>query len=180
MVPAHHVHDAILRQIGSSVPGTDPRQLRSLAWAVTGASLEQDARLARQALVLDGPQPMAARVCRLERLLDGPLDHLAFYEAVVRPHLERWNGRTAWIVLDSCAIRRRSWFVRLGLCYRRRSIPVSWRTCPGDSPTVGFDVYRDLLERADRHQSADPGPPVAVVPARQGSSIVSGSLPAKV
>jgi hypothetical protein len=149
MSPGREAYDAIVREIGNSAPGTDPRHVRSLAWAVTGAVLEQDARLARQALVFESPDLMAGRVRRIERLLDGSLDHRSLYAAVLRSHLHRWNGLTAWLVLDTCAIRRTCWFVRLGLCYRRRSIPVAWRAYPGDSPMVGFDVYREVLETAD-------------------------------
>lgn len=47
-------------------------------------------------------------------------------------------------------VRGSAWFVRLGLCYRRRAIPIAWRAYPGNSAMVGFDVYRQVLEQADR------------------------------
>jgi hypothetical protein len=147
---ARHAHDTILRDIGQLRPAEDLRRLHTLAWATAGTVLEQDARLARQALVLDAPDDMGARLRRLERLLSGGLDPHRFYDAVLRPHLHRWQGRTAWLVLDTSALRGNSWFVRLGLCYRHRAIPISWRTYSTRSATVRFDVYRQVLEQADQ------------------------------
>lgn len=150
MAVARLTYDTILGQTREVAPWEDLRRLRTLAWAISGVVLEQDARLARQALVFDRPDSMLARVRRLERLLDSSLDPHRLYDAVIGPHLDRWNGRTAWLVLDTSAIRGSAWFVRLGLCYRRRAIPIAWRAYSGNSAMVGFDVYRQVLEQADR------------------------------
>lgn len=112
--------------------------------------MEQDARIARQALAFDAPEAMDARVRRMERLLDSMLDPHRLYGSVLQPHLTRWNGRTAWLALDTSSLRDRAWFVRLGLCYRQRAIPIAWRAYP-DAPTlIGFPIvlpsaHRDRL-----------------------------------
>jgi hypothetical protein len=91
--------------------------LRTLAWAVTGLVLEQDARIARQTVAFDAPEAMDARVRRMERLLDSMLDPHRLYGSILQPHLTRWNGRTAWLALDTSSLRDCSRRVhhRLGL-----------------------------------------------------------------
>jgi hypothetical protein len=145
---AREAHDSVFRDLCQLAPWQDVRRLDTLADAVAGLILEQDARLSRQALAFQHPKTMPGRVRRLLRLLDAPFDRQRLYGAVLEPHLHRWQDRTAWMVLDTSSIRGRVYFVRLGLCYRRRTIPVAWLTYAGHSSTVPFATYVGLLRQA--------------------------------
>lgn len=144
------VYNRVLRRLAPKAGGADKRSLQSLAWLVSGMTLEHDVRLERIALAMSGAPTLAGRVRRLRRCLDGAVDVQGIYQRLIADDARWWHVGRVFVVLDTTSVGGRLYFVRLALCHASRALPLAWRTYEGRSATIGFGDYQPLLEAADR------------------------------
>ena len=104
------------------------------AWAPYGVSRARDAQ---------------STVRRFRRWLDNDkIEVLALYGPLMQQALAEWGEQALYVALDTSMLWNTSCLIRLSVLYRGRAVPLVWCVLQHGSAQVGFEAYRELLDRA--------------------------------
>jgi hypothetical protein len=133
-----------LQQIGV---GPSKPQLTNLALWCQGLATSPDCHLTNVALGLPIPGQRTNLVQRLRRFLDqGLLSWTNSYGHLVRHIFAHWQGCEVVLVMDRTDLGQRISILTLGVAYRKRLLPMTWRILPfgGTGETVQKDLLRQI------------------------------------
>jgi hypothetical protein len=71
--------------------------------------------------------------------LDGPL---------IQPALAQWGEHVLYLALDTSMLWNTYCMIRISVLSRGRAIPLVWWVLEPGSAQVGYDTYKDLLDKA--------------------------------
>lgn len=140
-----------LRAVG--LPATRP-QLYDLALLCYALAFSSSCHLASLALLLPLTGQRESLVQRLRRYLKNPrLSPVQCYAPVMHYILSHWSGREICLVLDRTDIQDRWSILLLGVCYRRRVLPLTWQVLRFGG--TGAAEQLPLLQRVQPHLPAN-------------------------
>ena len=132
-----------LQQIGLEL---SKPQLTNLALWSHGLATSPDCHLTNVALGLPVPGQRVNLVQRLRRFLDHEqLSWARVYGHLVRHLLTTWQGREVALVMDRTDLGQRWSILTLGVAYRKRLLPMTWRILPFGG--TGEAVQKMLLSQ---------------------------------
>jgi hypothetical protein len=129
----------------------DLRHLYVLAWAVVGLCLTETVNFNKWGEVVINLATYASSHQRYFQrwLKNGRIKPLKLYYPLLRVALSAWSAaQTLYLALDVSELKNGYILIRLGLIYRGRTIPVSWRVLKHNSASVGYKEYKILLKQA--------------------------------
>src|SRR5262245_37529108 len=88
-------------------------------------------------------------VRRLRRCVDNDkIDILSLNGPLTQQALAEWGEQALYGALDTSMLWNTCCLIRLSLIYRARAVPLVWCVRQHGSAQVGFEAYRELLDRA--------------------------------
>lgn len=121
-------------------------ELTNLALWCHGLATSPDCHLTNVALGLPIPGQRDNLVQRLRRFLDHePPSWSGGYGHLVRHIFANWQGSEVALVMDRTDLGQRWSILTLGVAYRKRLLPMTWRILPFGG--TGEDVQKQLLSQ---------------------------------
>lgn len=121
-------------------------ELTNLALWCHGLATSPDCHLTNVALGLPIPGQRDSLVQRLRRFLDHePPSWSGGYSHLVRHIFANWHGSEVALVMDRTDLGQRWSILTLGVAYRKRLLPMTWRILPFGG--TGEDVQKQLLSQ---------------------------------
>lgn len=144
------LYDTLVRVLRQHRKWLDIRHLKTLAWMMVGliqsGSISLDAWVP---YVHSRATYAQSTVRRFRRWLDNPrieVHHL--YGPLMQQALSEWGHYVLYLALDTTLLWNKYCMVRISVIYRGRAIPVVWQVLEHSSSSVGYEVYRNLLDTA--------------------------------
>ena len=72
----------------------------------------------------------------------------ALYGPLLQQALAEWGEQALYVALDTSMLWNTYCLIRLSVIYRGRAVPLVWCVLEHGSAQVGFETYRELLDRA--------------------------------
>ena len=121
-------------------------QLTNLALWCQGLATSPDCHLTNVALGLPIPGQRTSLVQRLRRFLDHEsLSWSRSYAPLVQHLMDNWHGREVALVMDRTDLGHSWSILTLGVAYRKRLLPLTWRILPFGG--TGEEVQKRLLSQ---------------------------------
>jgi hypothetical protein len=141
-------HSRILRVVRQANPHENYRRQRVFAWAVTALVVCGSPLLSKWLTVISGKAKAKSKLRRLLRWLNNErVDVGAYYRPFIQKALSAWSGRQIILAIDGTSVRDDCVVCRVALIYRRRAIPLVWKTLDSRSHSIAYSRYIDLLEQ---------------------------------
>lgn len=154
MTDSLQLYGTLLRAFCEYIPRHifgDVRRLMVLAWAVVGLCLTKTVNFNLWGEVVIGQaQYASSHQRRFQRLLKNKrVKPVKYYAPLLRAALRTWSReQTLYLALDVSILPKGYILIRLGLIYRGRAIPVTWRVMKHPSATVSYKDYKLVLKQA--------------------------------
>lgn len=128
----------------------DARHLQTLAWMMVGLIESGLISLTAWAPTVVGRARYAqSTVRRFRRWLDNErIEVGSLYGPLIQQALSQWGKDRLYLALDTSMLWGIYCMVRISVIYRGRAIPLVWDVREHASSLVGYESYRDLLDRA--------------------------------
>ena len=127
----------------------DVRRLYVLAWAVIGVILTQSISLSEWGEVVQSrAEKAASHQKRFARWMKNEkVDAFKFYKPLIANQLKNWPKNSRFrIAIDTSVLPNDLLLIRIGLIYRGRAIPLTWKVILHKSATISYETYEPLLE----------------------------------
>ena len=149
MENAPTVYHTLTRILGQTRTWLDKRHYQTLAWMITGLLASKAVSLTEWAdYTLSRAQYAQSTVRRFARWLQNERIQVhELYAPIIRQAIAEWGETTLYLALDTSQIWKQFRIIRVSLVFRGRAIPLAWKVIIHDSSTVGFETYRDVLDR---------------------------------
>ena len=86
---------------------------------------------------------------RFRRWLDNDkIEVFSLYGPLIQHALTQWGEHVLYVALDTSMLWNTYCMIRLSVIYRGRAIPLVWLVLEHGSAQVGYDAYKDLLDKA--------------------------------
>ena len=86
---------------------------------------------------------------RFRRWLDNDkIEVCSLYGPLIQPALAQWGEHVLYVALDTSMLWNTYCMIRIAVIYRGRAIPLVWLVREHGSAQVGYDAYKDLLDKA--------------------------------
>jgi hypothetical protein len=142
-----HLQRKMVQQLQAVGMQISQPQLVNLALWSQGLASSRDCHLPNLALRLPVNGRRKHLVQRLRRfLLQGRLGWVRSYGALVQHLFTNWQGREVALVMDRTDLGQQWSILLLGVAYRKRLLPLSWRILPfgGTSASVQISLLRQV------------------------------------
>ena len=145
-----HLYDTLVHVLSQHAKWLDQRHLKTLAWMMVGLMHSGWISLTAWApYVVSRAQDAQSTVRRFRRWLDNDkIDVVALYGPLMQQALAEWGEQVLSVALDTSMLWQTYCLMRLSVIYRGRAVPLVWCVLEHGSAQVGFETYRELLERA--------------------------------
>ena len=145
-----HLYDTLVHVLSQHAKWVDQRHLKTLAWMMVG--LIQSGWISLTAwppYVVSRARDAQSTVRRFRRWLDNDkIDVLSLYGPLLQQALAEWGEQALYVALDTSMLWNTYCLIRLSVIYRGRAVPLVWCVLEHRSAQVGFETYRELLDRA--------------------------------
>ena len=145
-----HLYDTLVHVLSQHAKWVDQRHLKTLAWMMVG--LIQSGWISLTAwppYVVSRARDAQSTVRRFRRWLDNDkIDVLSLYGPLLQQALAEWGEQALYVALDTSMLWNTYCLIRLSVIYRGRAVPLVWCVLEHGSAQVGFETYRELLDRA--------------------------------
>lgn len=145
-----HLYDTLVHVLSQHAKWVDQRHLKTLAWMMVG--LIQSGWISLTAwppYVVSRARDAQSTVRRFRRWLDNDkIDVLSLYGPLMQQALVEWGEQALYVALDTSMLWNTYCLIRLSVIYRGRAVPLVWCVLEHGSAQVGFETYRELLDRA--------------------------------
>lgn len=145
-----HLYDTLVHVLSQHPKWVDQRHLKTLAWMMVGLMHSGWISLTAWAPdVVSRARDAQSTVRRFRRWLDNDkIDVLALYGPLIQQALAEWGEQALYVALDTSMLWNAYCLIRLSVIYRGRAVPLVWCVLQHGSAQVGFETYRELLNRA--------------------------------
>jgi Transposase DDE domain len=144
------LYDTLVHVLSQHTPWLDQRHLKTLAWMMVGLMHSGWINLTAWApYVVSRARDAQSTVRRFRRWLDNDkIDVLSLYGPLMQQALAEWGEQALYVALDPSMLWNTYCLIRLSVIYRGRAVPLVWCVLQHGSAQVGFEAYRELLDRA--------------------------------
>ena len=128
----------------------DKRHLKTFLWMIVGLIEEMEVALPAWApYVRSRATQSASTVRRFSRWLRNPrIEPMAIWKGYVKAILA-WVGEgRLYLALDTTLLWGKFCWIRIGLIYRGRALPLVWMVISHPSTRVAFSVYEEVIRTA--------------------------------
>ncbi len=134
----------------------DSRHLQTLCWMVVGLLHSQSVNLTGFGVYIDSRAQFAQSHQRRFRrwLSNRRIDILSVHHQLITQALSTWEQQRLYLSLDTTVLWNEFCLVWVGVVYRGRCIPVSWRLVKQSSATVRLVSIQPVLHQAYRTMPA--------------------------
>lgn len=135
----------------------DIRHLQTLCWMIVGILQSQSVNLSRFGVHIDSSAQYAQSHQRRFRrwLSNRRIDIFSVHHYLITQALTGWESDCLYLSLDTTVLWNEFCLVWVGVVYRGRCIPVSWRLVKQSSATVRLWTIQRVLRQAQRTMSND-------------------------
>ncbi len=150
MANTPHLYDTLVHVLSQHAEWVDQRHLKTLAWMMVGLMQSGWSSLTAWApYVVSRARDAQSTVRRFRRWLDNDkIAGLALYGPLMQQALAEWGEQALYVALDTSMVWKTYGLIRLSVIYRGRAVPLVWCVLLHGSAQVGFETYRELLDRA--------------------------------
>ena len=145
-----HLYNTLIGVLSQHRNWLDVRHLKTLAWMMVG--LMESGRISLTAWaphVVSRAQYAQSIVRRFRRWLDNEnIEVFSLYGPLIQQAISEWGRNLIYLALDTSMLWDTYCMVRISIVYRGRAIPLVWDVLEHQSAQVGYEAYRDLLDRA--------------------------------
>src|SRR5262249_36917368 len=144
------LYETLVYVLSQHAKWVDQRHLKTLAWMMVGLLQAGGINLTAWAPYVGSRARYAqSTVRRFRRWLDNDkIDVLSLYGPLLQQALAEWGEQALYVALDTSMLWNTYCLIRLAVIYRGRAVPLVWCVLEHGSAQVGFETYRELLERA--------------------------------
>jgi len=128
----------------------DIRHLKTFVWMIVGLILEMEVALPRWTPYVRSRATQAASTLRrFSRWLHNPrIEPMVIWSVYARALLAHVGEGRLCLALDTTALGNEFCWIRIGLVYRGRALPLAWRVIRHGSTRVAFSVYEEVIRTA--------------------------------
>ena len=147
-----YLYDTLVQVLRQHRNWLDLRHLKTLAWMMVGLIHSSSMSLCAWApFVVSRARYSQSTVRRFRRWLDNDkIEVHTLYGPLLQQALIGWVDKTLYVALDTSMLWNTYCMVRLSVIYRGRAVPLVWCVLEHGSAMVVYDVYKALLEQANR------------------------------
>jgi hypothetical protein len=144
------IYDTLIQILGQHAHWLDKRHLYTLIWMVVGLIESKAISLPEWAPFVDSRAQFAqSTVRRFSRWLNNKRIKVnEMYGPIIQEAIAEWKDDILYLALDTSMLWDQFCHIRISIIYRGRAVPLVWKTLAHGSSTVGFESYRDLLDKA--------------------------------
>ena len=148
----YQLYRKLTNELQRRLPGASQPQVRNQALLTQALVFSEDCHLANLALQLPIDGQRESLIQRLRRFLDNVrLSQRVHYQPLLRQMFGCWPDREVNLIMDRTDLGQRLSILVLGVAFKHRAIPLSWRVLPfGGTGEVMF--YGDSEFRAVKVQ----------------------------
>ena len=130
----------------------DVRHMYTLAWMAVGLIKSEKISLTAWIPYVESRAKYAQSTQRrFQRwLYNSRINVNILYGPLIQKALSEWGNHTLYLVLDTSRLFGEYCLIRISVVFRGRAVPVVWRVLEHKSSTVAYDVYKELLDAADK------------------------------
>lgn len=153
MPPTSRLYDALSQFLSQcEIQWRDARHLKTLCWMMLGMIHSQNVHLNGFGVYVDSRAQFAQSYQRRFRrwLSNRRIDVSAAHHALVKQALSGWGKERLYLSLDTTVVWNCFCIVWVGVVYRGRTVPVSWRIVAQSSSTVRLWTVQRVLRQAAR------------------------------
>jgi hypothetical protein len=153
MAPTSRLYDALSQYLSQcDIQWQDMRHLKTLCWMIIGMIESQNVHLNGFGVdVISRAQFAQSHQRRFRRWLSNRrIDVLAVHHALVRQALSQWERERLYLSVDTTVVWNCFCIVWVGVVYRGRTVPVTWRVVAHSSSTVRLWTIQRVLRQAQR------------------------------
>ena len=153
MAPTSRLYNALndfLRQCG--IVWQDARHLQTLCWMMIGMIQSQNVHLNGFGVyVVSRAQLAQSHQRRFRRWLSNRrIDVVCAHQVLIQQALSHWKQERLYLSLDTTLVWNCFCIVWVGVVYRGRTIPITWRIVAQSSSTVRLWTIQQVLRQAAR------------------------------
>jgi hypothetical protein len=146
MSDSQHLYTSVLNALQSELADEDLRNLKTMAWAITGVLLQKTISVPLWATRVPDEAAALARERRFRRWLNNALVQTRrYYSPFIRQALALWEGHTLYVGLDTTSVNNCLVIARTSVIYRGRAVPLAWQVYKRKSVMLAFDQYSGLV-----------------------------------
>jgi len=125
----------------------DKRHLKTFLWMIVGLIEEMEVTLPAWATyVRSRATQSASTVRRFSRWLRNPrIEPMAIWKVYVKAILACAGEGRLYVALDTSSLWNEFCWIRIGLVYRGRALPLAWKVIQHKSTRVAFSVYEEVI-----------------------------------
>jgi Transposase DDE domain len=144
------LYDTLVHVLSQPTKWLDQRHLKTLAWMMVGLMHSGWISLTAWApYEVSRARDAQSTVRRFRRWLDNDkIDVVSLYGPLMQQALAEWGEQALYVALDTSMLWNTYCLIRLSVIYRGRAVPLVWCVLQHGSAQVGFETYRELLDRA--------------------------------
>ncbi len=145
-----HLYNTLIGVLSQHRNWLDVRHLKTLAWMMVGLMESGQISLAAWVPnVVSRAQYAQSTVRRFRRWLDNEnIEVFSLYGPLIQQAISEWGRNLIYLALDTSMLWDTYCMIRISIVYRGRAIPLIWDVIEHASAQVGYEAYRDLLDRA--------------------------------
>ncbi len=158
MTTTSRLYDALNDYVGQCQDlWKDIRHLQTLCWMMVGILQSQSVNLSHFGVYIDSPAQFAQSHQRRFRrwLSNRRIDVLTVHHRLITQALAGWESECLYLSLDTTVLWNEFCLVWVGVVYRGRCIPVSWKLVTQSSATVRLWTIQRVLRQAERTMPDD-------------------------
>jgi hypothetical protein len=144
-----YLYDTLVQVLRQHTNWLDLRHLNTLAWMMVGLIQSRQISLtAWVPYVVSRARYAQSTVRRFRRWLDNDkIEVSLLYGPLMEQALVEWGESVLYLALDTSMLWNTYCMIRLSVIYRGRAVPLVWTVLEHGSAQVGYDAYKDLLDR---------------------------------
>jgi len=144
------LYDTLVHVLSQPTKWLDQRHRKTMAWMMVGLMHSGWINLTAWApYVVSRARDAQSTVRRFRRWLDNDkIDVLSLYGPLMQQALAEWGEQALYVALDTSMLWNTYCLIRLSVIYRGRAVPLVGCVLQHGSAPVGFETYRELLDRA--------------------------------
>jgi len=146
------LYNTIIKILSQHKKWLDVRHMFTLAWMIVGLIRSEKINLTAWVPYAESKAQYAQSTQRrFQRwIYNDRINVHELYDPLIQQSLSEWGNHTLYLALDTSRLFEEYCLIRISVIFRSRAVPVVWKVIEHKSSTVAYEVYKELLDAADR------------------------------
>jgi len=146
------LYNTIIKILSQHKKWLDVRHMFTLAWMIVGLIRSEKINLTAWVSYIESKAQYAQSTQRrFQRwIYNDRINVHELYDPLIQQSLSEWGNHTLYLALDTSRLFEEYCLIRISVIFRSRAVPVVWKVIEHKSSTVAYEVYKELLDAADR------------------------------